>query len=306
MDMITETYKLILDNFYDGIYLTDRDRKILYWNKAAERITGYPADQVLLSSCMDNILMHVDDEGTLLCKNLCPLAKTIEDGNLRNAIVYLHHADGHRVPVSVHISPLINETGEIIGAVESFRDQTSQLAAFASMAELQAAALIDPLTEVGNRRFTEATLQKMLARKRDEAVPFGVIFSDLDEFKIVNDTYGHLVGDRVLKMVAKTLVNNLKSQDFVGRWGGDEMIMILDNISSDRLAHIANKLRALVASAYLVIDNQRLQITVSMGASSAVNNDNIQSLIERVDRALYCSKTNGRNRVHIFPADKGL
>ncbi len=306
MEKITDTYKLILDNFYDGVYLTDRDRKILYWNKSAERITGYPADQVLFSSCMDNILMHVDDEGTFLCKTMCPLAKTIEDGNLRSAIVYLHHADGHRVPVSVHISPLINETGEIIGAVESFRDQTSQLAAFASMAELQAAALIDPLTEVGNRRFTETTLQKMLDRQREEALPFGVIFCDLDEFKIVNDTYGHLVGDRVLKMVAKTLVNNLKSQDFVGRWGGDEMIILLDNISKDNLAHIANKLRALVASAYLVINNQRLQITVSMGASSAHNLDNIQSIIERVDRALYRSKTSGRNRVHILQAETPL
>ena len=117
-------YHAILDNLYDGVYFVDRDRKITYWNKGAERITGYPAAEVVGSRCFDNILMHVDGHGTLLCKELCPLAATMLDGVERTADVYLQHKDGHRVSVNVRITPLRNEGGAVTGGVEVFTDNS--------------------------------------------------------------------------------------------------------------------------------------------------------------------------------------
>jgi two-component system cell cycle response regulator len=115
-------YKDLVDNMCDGLYLVDRDIKISFWNNAAERITGFMAQEVIGSHCFDNILIHVDDKGHKLCQGGCPLATTMEDGGPREAEVYLHHKDGHRVPVSVRSTPWRNATGEVIGGIEIFTD----------------------------------------------------------------------------------------------------------------------------------------------------------------------------------------
>ena len=94
-------YKELVDNLYDGVYFVDRDRRITYWNEGAERITGYSAPQVIGRRCRDTLLNHVTANGVLLCQDHYPLAAVMENGKPREAEVYLHHADGHRVPVMV-------------------------------------------------------------------------------------------------------------------------------------------------------------------------------------------------------------
>ena len=94
-------YKDIIDNLYDGIYFVDRDRVITYWNKGAERITGYSPAQTIGRSCRDNLLNHVTASGVQLCQNHCPLAAVMEDGREREVEVFLHHAQGHRLPVMI-------------------------------------------------------------------------------------------------------------------------------------------------------------------------------------------------------------
>jgi len=104
------SYLKIFDNLYDGLYVADRNRVIRYWNKAAERISGYAADEVIGKSGSDNILTHVDLEGNSLCLTACPPAMTIADGEARQAGVLLHHKTGYRVPISVRISALFDNT----------------------------------------------------------------------------------------------------------------------------------------------------------------------------------------------------
>jgi len=110
-------YRKILDNLYDGVYFVDPERRITYWNKGAERISGFSAVQVKGKCCAENILVHVDDLGNELCKGDCPLAQTLKDGQTREADVYLHHADGHRIPVKIRVAPII-ENGKVAGATE--------------------------------------------------------------------------------------------------------------------------------------------------------------------------------------------
>ena len=110
----------ILDNIYGGVYYVDQNRKIRYWNKEAEKITGFSKAEVIGKHCYDNILQHVDDQGTNLCHNGCPLHATMEDGKKREANVYLHHKDGQRIPVTIRTVPLKDEKNEIVGAVELF------------------------------------------------------------------------------------------------------------------------------------------------------------------------------------------
>ena len=99
----------ILDNIYGGVYYVDKNRKIKYWNKEAEEITGFSKEEVIEKHCYDNILKHIDDSGKNLCENGCPLHGAINDGKKREANVYLHHKEGQRVPVTIRIVPLKNE-----------------------------------------------------------------------------------------------------------------------------------------------------------------------------------------------------
>ncbi len=215
-----EFYKSLLDNLYDGVYFLDRERSIQYWNKGAERITGYSRSEVEGSHCWDNILMHVDSEGKSLCQDRCPAWKTMEGAIPSEAEVFLHHKNGHRIPVSVKVTPIRDETGVIVGAVEIFRDNSEKLASLSLIEELQEKAFQDTLTRLPNRRYMDRYLMSKLDESSRYDWTFGLIFLDIDHFKAINDTYGHDVGDEALMMLARTLSHSSRSFDTVGRWGG--------------------------------------------------------------------------------------
>ncbi len=120
-------YKSLLDSMADGVYFVDTDRRITSWNKAAERITGYTAREVLGRSCADNVLRHVDESGRELCVAGCPLAAVVQDGRMREARVYLHHKLGHRTPVDVRATAMRDAAGKIMGAVEIFHAASERL-----------------------------------------------------------------------------------------------------------------------------------------------------------------------------------
>ena len=106
----SDTY---LGQLFEGAYVVDTERTILYWNKAAEELTGYREKEVIGKHCYDNILMHVDDKGTNLCKGMCPLEGSLRDGLVRDVSVFLRHKNGHRVPVHVRAVPLQDDAGMI-------------------------------------------------------------------------------------------------------------------------------------------------------------------------------------------------
>jgi diguanylate cyclase (GGDEF)-like protein/PAS domain S-box-containing protein len=298
MDYEQDFYKGLLDNLYDGVYFMDSERRITYWNQGAERLTGYDNDEVVGCYCRENILEHMDEGGHRLCESsLCPAAKTITDGEARDEEVYLHHKSGHRVPVSIRVAPIKSPEGTIIGAVEVFSDASFKIDARHTIEELQRMALLDSLTGVGNRRYAEMNLKFRLAEMERYGWPFGVLFIDLDNFKDINDVFGHEVGDDILRMAAKTLSNSLRSFDTVCRWGGEEFVAIVVNIESEHLPIVGEKLRAMVERSSISMDSRTVGITVSIGATIASEDDGMESLMRRADQLMYRSKSEGRNRV---------
>lgn len=289
------SYQEIIENLHDGLYFVDRNRIITYWNKAAEKISGFRADEVVGKSCADNVLAHVDSEGNSLCTGTCPLEATIEDGQFREADVYMHHKDGHRIPVSVRASALSDTKGNIVGAIELFTDISHQAANELRVKELEKMALLDNLTQLANRNYIEKELQARFDEIKRYRVPFGILFMDIDHFKRFNDTYGHHVGDEVLKFVAGTFVANARPFDLFGRWGGEEFIGIIRNIHAEDLRRLGNRLRALIEKSYILHQDEKLNVTISIGATLVEENDTIDSLTKRADAFLYESKAKGRN-----------
>jgi len=292
-------HKEALDALYEGVYFVDTNRTIKYWNKAAERITGFRASEVIGRHCFDNILNHVDNHDVALCSHGCPLFLTIQDGESREAGVYLKHHDGYRIPVAIRTIPLY-DNGKITGAVEVFINSSEQAEFINTINELKSLALFDPLTELPNRRYIETYLANRLIEYQRLKIPFSLAMVDIDFFKKINDTFGHDIGDEVLKMISSTMKNAVRVNDLVGRWGGEEFIIALVGVTNTSARKILEKIRILVARSGLEYQHATISVTISIGASMIQNSDRIDSILKRTDSALYSSKANGRNRITMF------
>jgi two-component system, cell cycle response regulator len=165
---------------------------------------------------------------------------------------------------------------------------------------LSAIALSDALTELNNRRALEWELPRQIEHSFSQQIPLSLIILDIDFFKSVNDTYGHLVGDKVLQLLASRLQNQLRIQDTIFRYGGEEFVIILKNTDSQTAYHVAQRLRKIIEEQPFKIDrNLTLSVTISMGVSSIKQEDDLEgiSLLNRADQNLLKAKSSGRNQV---------
>lgn len=288
-------YQEILKHVKEGVYFVDTDRKVTFWNDHAEKITGFTAAEVLDRHCYDNILNHVDDEGTHLCRQGCPLHRTMEDGSNREASVYLHHKQGHRVSVMVRTYPLYDE-GRLIGAIELFSDEKPPTRLMREIEDLKILAMTDQLTGLANRRSTESFLSGKLLELEEFDTPFGVALVDIDRFKAVNDTYGHDVGDLAIQMTARSLVNAVRSGDLVGRWGGEEFLVVFSAVGFDQLRQVAERMRMLVEASCVQREGSDIRVTVSIGSVFVKKSVSLDRIVGMADRLMYRSKEQGRNR----------
>jgi diguanylate cyclase (GGDEF)-like protein/PAS domain S-box-containing protein len=287
----------LVDEIPDGVYILDRDRRIMYWNKGASDISGYGADEVIGKRCQDNILVHVDERARPLCFGNCPAKKAMEEDATCESDAYLHHKGGHRVPIHIRVAPIKTSDGEVVGGVEIFNDNRAQLEARHRIEELETLSLLDPLTGIGNRRHADAYMTARLAEYERYGWEFGLLFFDIDNFKRVNDTYGHEVGDKVLKMVSLTARNSIRAADVVSRWGGEEFTAVLQRVDEDVLVEIADTTRRLIRESAVDNDGSRVSVTVSVGCTLVKAGDTVETLVNRADGLMYASKEAGRNTV---------
>ncbi len=165
---------------------------------------------------------------------------------------------------------------------------------------LSAIANVDSLTQLNNRRALERDLPWLLQKARTQGNPLSLIILDVDFFKNVNDTYGHLVGDRLLQLLSTRLRNNLRGQDIPFRYGGEEFVIILGNSNGDEALVVARRLNRIVNEQPFVINNQlAINVTISLGTASLQPEDDANgiSLLNRADQYLLRAKATGRNRV---------
>lgn len=175
-------------------------------------------------------------------------------------------------------------------SVSRLRDERSQL---------RHEAGTDALTGLANRGSLSRHLSKALAAAARSGEPLCVIMSDLDRFKLINDTHGHPVGDQVLRDTAVRLRSALRDFDLVGRYGGEEFVAILQNTSLETARQIAERVRVRIGEHPYNVVEPALKVTLSQGLALAVPGDSVESLIERADAALYAAKEAGRNCVRL-------
>ncbi len=296
-DLAHSFHETLLDSLFDGVYFVDLNRKILYWNKGAEKLTGYSAEEVVGRSCNDNILMHTDETGRLLCLTGCPISQTMSDGQRREKDIYLRHKLGHTIAISVRAAPITDRQGEIIGAVEVFHDITAKKRIERRVGELEGLVYLDALTGVPNRRYMELKVQQAVQEAAQFDRRMGLMMIDLDDFKQVNDHHGHDIGDLALKMLSKLLSQSLRSSNVMGRWGGEEFLVIVSGTTPEGLRAYAERCRKDIAWTKVPVPGGEVQLTASIGATMIAPQDSQHSVVKRADELMYRSKVEGRDRV---------
>lgn len=293
----------LLDAMTDGVYVTDRNRRITYWNAAAGEIAGYGSDEAVGRFCGDGLLNHVDEQGQLLCGARCPLKATIEDGRKRTTHAYLHHKAGRLVPVRISAAPLRDDQSTIIGAVETFADDSARAETSHRLRTAEELAMQDPLTRLGNRRHLDVELDRRLAQWRRHDHRFAVLVVDVDNFKAVNDVHGHPAGDHVLTVIGHGLAHAVRATDAVFRYGGDEFVVLAGPITAEEVAPLSDRIQRIMRDNRDAVPG-RPTVTISVGGALVAAGDGTADVIERADRRLLRAKSMGGNRTVLGDDDQ--
>lgn len=275
----------VMDLMLDAVCVVDRDGYFVFVSAAFERIFGYAPAEVIGRNMLE--LVYPEDH-----ENTLQTVDTLLAGELRpdfeNRWV---HKDGHIVDVLW--SARWSEQHQLRIAVAHDISERKQMEA-----RLHHLAGHDALTELPNRALLFDRLQTCLQRARRDQGQFSILFIDMDGFKAVNDNYGHLVGDKLLKKIASRLRDFVRASDTVGRLGGDEFLVLLNGTGKFHdVVMIAEKIRVELERPFEV-DGIELVISPSIGiAQYPENGDDQQLLIQRADQAMYRAKSTGGNRV---------
>ena len=290
-------HKALLDQLEEGIYMVDRERRILYWNGGAERISGYMAHEVAGQFCFGDLLMHCDGDGAVLCGQRCPLTAVMQDGRARECTVFLRHRQGHRLPVHVQSRPIHDARGEIIGAVEVFEEALP--AARHDIQALRTFGCLDPASDAVTRGFGEMKVRHALEKLHSFAIPFGWLRIGLDSAEEFEHRFGHGMVDAAIRTIAATLNSNLKAMDVLTRWERTEFRVEMSLRSQIVLAEVAEKLLALVRMSNLEWWGDRVHLAVSIGGVMVRHGDTLESLEQRVQPVFESCCAAGGNRAAV-------
>jgi diguanylate cyclase len=244
---------------------------------------------------IDEIMTFIDgtlDSTTRHTENLADMTAQIDDTTDLNAL----RSVINRLVVTAKDIEQTNQKFE--AHLKESKHEINQLQKHLDAARTE--ILTDPLTTLSNRKHFDQTIVKAIADAAANGTPLSLVMSDIDHFKSFNDTYGHLTGDQVLRLVALSLKHNVKGQDLAARYGGEEFAVILPNMELDQAATVADQIRRAVVQRDLMkrSTGENLgHVTISLGVATLRPGDTPQSLIERADNCLYAAKRSGRNRV---------
>ena len=156
----------------------------------------------------------------------------------------------------------------------------------------------DPLTNLYNRRYIGEISKDDFSSLKDEGINFALLLIDVDNFKKINDIYGHTCGDNALITLSKILKDNVRQSTIISRWGGEEFLIIMENSNENALIHLAERLRSVVENT-IMVDPNKIKLTITLGGAISKDNETFQEVLSRADKALYRGKENGKNKVVI-------
>jgi diguanylate cyclase len=292
-----ERAQVTLAAITDGVITTDRDGCITSVNPAAERLTG--ASQAVACHRPLREVVRFEEPGGAEAI-LDAIGRAIEERRVVTDLPHLtiKNREGQRFSVENAVAPIALGDGELIGTVLIFHDVTESKRL---MRRLGFEASHDALTGLVNRREFEVRLQRTLDRaQHPSGNPSALLYMDLDQFKIVNDTCGHTAGDDLLKQLAHSYAQHVRERDTLARIGGDEFAMIVEHCEPDEALAVANKIVEATRNFRYTCKGRVFQLGVSIGLAPIDRSViRIEDALRRADHACYIAKERGRNRVYV-------
>jgi diguanylate cyclase (GGDEF)-like protein/PAS domain S-box-containing protein len=286
-----------LNSIGDAVLCTDMHGKVTYLNLVAETMTGWSRTEAIDQPL--NVIFRIIDGATRKAAK-DPMEMAVEQnrtvGLPMNCV--LIRRDGYESAIEDSAAPIHDRRGRVIGAVIVFHDVT---AARAMTLQMTHRAQHDLVTNLPNRLILNDRITQAIFLAQRQRKHIAILFIDLDNFKYINDSFGHAIGDKLLQSVAGRLVSSVRGSDAVSRQGGDEFVTLLSSIDSrDAAAATARRILNALSQPYL-IDNHLLQINGSMGISIYPEDGvEMESLVHNADTAMYNAKENGRNNFQFF------
>jgi diguanylate cyclase (GGDEF)-like protein/PAS domain S-box-containing protein len=298
-----ERAQVTLASIGDGVVRTDPQGKVDYLNPVAERLTGWKTEDAIGHSVLE--VFQVVDEITR--KPLTdPVARCLAEGKVVESPGHavLLSREGKEYSVRDSAAPIYDRSGAALGAVLVFKDVTQLRGMEREMIYL---ASHDALTGLINRRELEVRLKRAIRGARAERRRHVLLYLDLDEFKVVNDTCGHLVGDEMLKQITALLRSRVRRSDVLARLGGDEFGVLLEDCPLDQARQIAEEMRRTVKEFRFCWRDQIFEVGVSIGLVPIdADSGDLAHVMSAADAACYVAKDSGRNRVHEYELDDTL
>jgi diguanylate cyclase (GGDEF)-like protein/PAS domain S-box-containing protein len=297
-DAATAQLAAIVESSNDAIIMKDMSGTIISWNAGAERIFGYQSSQMIGSSIYKLIPPdRLEEEDRIM--------SLMRSGKLVDHFETVRLRKGNQpIPLSVTISPIKDVSGRIIGASKVARDITQRLE---SQARIQQLAHYDALTGLPNRALLADRMQIAIAHAARYSNKLALLFVDLDRFKLVNDSLGHGIGDKLLKAVAERMQAGVRHTDTVSRLGGDEFVVLLSQVkATEDAARIARKLIEALSKPYIIEEN-KLRLSASIGISIYPDNGSeADTLLRNADASMYSAKEAGRSQYQFYSRDVPL
>jgi diguanylate cyclase len=289
--------KIINETLARNGKLTEADLEQIYETYLSQVKTSDRIDKVGA-----RVIGEIDDVMNLITQALGMSASY--DSSLSGATEKLAAAQ-NRDQVAAVIESLVTSTREMRDTNKALEDRLtlskSEISNLQqSLEAIRAESLTDPLTGLGNRKYFDRSVGTAVQNALANGEPLSLLMFDIDHFKSFNDSYGHLTGDQVLRLVGMSLKQTIKGQDITARYGGEEFVVVLPNTALRQALTVADHIRRAIMSKELKKKSTGEilgRVTISVGVSMLKPDDDTESLIERADACLYAAKRNGRNRV---------
>ncbi|MDA0689604.1 MAG: diguanylate cyclase [Proteobacteria bacterium] len=286
-------YRTIFEDSKDMIFIADLGGRIEEISPACIELFGYTPEEIKANGIRLNAIGSKEDRSRFA--RLMSESDSIQDFEFE-----LQHRDGRQIRALMNASTRVDNKGNIIGIQGTVRDISDRVLAQEQRRradKLELIAATDALTQACTRRYFEDVAEREMARSLRNSSPLSLVMLDIDFFKKVNDTHGHLAGDKVLVALANLCRENIRSTDVFCRFGGEEFIILMPETDLDSAFQKIEELRTRVAARPLVVFNgQDIAITFSAGLASWHSDETLEDLIGRADKSLYQAKQQGRNR----------
>lgn len=292
-----------LEAIGEGVIRTTSAGLVEYLNPAAERLTGWRASEAVGRDISE--VYPVFSEATRRPRRnaveLCLAERRLQ---VPPGLANLRTRDGGELTIRDTISPILGEDGEVLGAVVVFRDLTRVRSLEREMAYITSH---DPLTGLLNRQDFEIYLEAALEQVRQRSTGHALLYLDLVELKLVNDCYGHVAGDELLRQIAELLRGEVGEEVTLGRVGGGDFSLLLENHNAEQAAAFARSLQRAFSSFRFSWGGQHLEIAFNIGLVAIESPDlSVQTVLKAADSASYRARQRGRNKIHVFDPKDGL